>query len=313
MKKLAGQGVSIIWITHRLDEIFETADRVTLMREGKWITTKEIGQITMKEIVTELTGVTEEEQISTVNISNKTDEKLISCQNISAQKLFQNISFDLYRGEVLGITGLIGCGSTEIAKALFAVNKLSGGEIYIKGKKIEHFTPKTAAQKGIAYISEDRKMEGLNLKGSVQNNIVLTMSKEWSKLGFLNQKKEKESAKEMVETLDIRISDLSQTVNTLSGGNQQKIVLAKWLLKNAEVFVMCEPTRGIDIGAKREIHKIIRQLAKEGKAVLVVSSEVEEIIDTCDRVIILYDGRVKGELLSKDCAKKKMLDTMYGI
>lgn len=156
-------------------------------------------------------------------------------------------------------------------------------------------------------------MEGLNLKGSVQNNIVLTMSKEWSKLGFLNQKKEKESAKEMVETLDIRISDLSQTVNTLSGGNQQKIVLAKWLLKNAEVFVMCEPTRGIDIGAKREIHKIIRQLAKEGKAVLVVSSEVEEIIDTCDRVIILYDGRVKGELLSKDCAKKKMLDTMYGI
>lgn len=313
MKKLAGQGVSIIWITHRLDEIFETADRVTLMREGKRITTKAIGQITMREIVTELTGVTEEEQISTVNISSKTDEKLISCKNISVQKLFQNITFDLYRGEVLGITGLIGCGATEIAKALFAVNKLSKGEIYIKGEKIEHFTPKIAAQKGIAYISEDRKMEGLNLKGSVQNNIVLTMSRQWSKLGFLNQKKEKESAKDMVETLDIRISDLDQIVNTLSGGNQQKIVLAKWLLKNAEVFVMCEPTRGIDIGAKREIHRIIRQLASEGKAVLVVSSEIEEIIDTCDRVIILYDGSVKGELLSKDCAKKKMLDTMYGI
>ncbi|GAA0806438.1 sugar ABC transporter ATP-binding protein [Faecalicatena orotica] len=313
MKMLAGQGVSIIWITHRLDEILETADRVTLMREGRRVTTKAIDQITMKEIVTELTGVTEEEQISSVNISNKTEEKLISCNHISSGKIFQDISFDLYRGEVLGITGLIGCGATEIAKTLFAVQKLSGGEVYIKGEKAEPFSPEIAAQKGIAFISEDRKVEGLNLKGDVQNNIVLTMSRQWSRFGFLNQKMEKKSAEEMVKKLDIKISDLGQLVNTLSGGNQQKIVLAKWLLKNAEVFVMCEPTRGIDIGAKREIHKMIRNLAEEGKAVLVVSSEVEEIIDTCDRVIILYDGRIKGELLSKDCVKKSMLDTMYGI
>lgn len=313
MKQLAKRGTAIIWITHRLDEIFEAADRVTLMREGRWVTTKEIGEISMKEIVAELTGVTEEEQAAEGNISKRTEEKLVSCKNISSGKFFRNISFDMYRGEVLGMTGLIGCGATEVAKTLFAVCKTDAGEIYIKNEKIDRFTPEIAADKGIAYISEDRKTEGLNLKGSVRNNISLAMIKNWSKFGFLDQKKERIKVKEMIEKLAVRAANPEQLVGTISGGNQQKIVFAKWLLKQAEIFIMCEPTRGIDIGAKKEIHRIIRSLAEEGCTVLVVSSEIEEIIDTCDRVIILYNGEVKQEFLSKDFAKKKLLDAMYGI
>ena len=313
MRKLADAGVSLILITHRLDEVFLIADRVTLMRDGKWVVTKETGQISMKEIVGALTGVTEEEQVRTANQSSRTEEKLVSCKNISFGTVFQDVSFDLYRGEVLGITGLIGCGATEIAKALFGVCKIDRGEIILLKDKIERMTPEAAVRHKVAYISEDRKIEGLNLIGSVKDNITLTMIGEWAKAGFLNRKKEMVKAEEMVRKLDIRVAGLEQAAGTLSGGNQQKIILAKWLLKQAEIFILCEPTRGIDIGTKREIHKIIRKLAQNGCAVLVVSSEVEEIIDTCDRVMILYDGKTRGELSSEECVKKRMLDVMYGV
>ena len=313
MRKLADAGVSLILITHRLDEVFLIADRVTLMRDGKWVVTKEAGQISMKEIVGALTGVTEEEQVRTANQSSRTEEKLVSCKNISFGTVFQDVSFDLYRGEVLGITGLIGCGATEIAKALFGVCKIDRGEIILLKDKIERMTPEAAVRHKVAYISEDRKIEGLNLIGSVKDNITLTMIGEWAKAGFLNRKKEMVKAEEMVRKLDIRVAGLEQAAGTLSGGNQQKIILAKWLLKQAEIFILCEPTRGIDIGTKREIHKIIRKLAQDGCAVLVVSSEVEEIIDTCDRVMILYDGKTRGELSSEECVKKRMLDVMYGV
>lgn len=313
MKQLAGEGVSIIWITHRLDEIFETADRVTLMREGRWVTTRDIKDITMKEIVAELTGVAEDEQETEKRVYKRKEEILLSCRGLSLEKVFHNISFDMYKGEVLGLTGLIGCGATEIAKSLFAVCPIDSGEIIVNGKKINPFSPCKAVENGIAYISEDRKTEGLNLIGSVQDNICMTMIKQWAKLGFLDRKKEKEKAQEMVKRLDIRIAGPDQPAGTLSGGNQQKIILAKWLLKGAEIFVMCEPTRGIDIGAKREIHRMIRQLAESGCTVLVVSSEVEEVIEVCDRVIILYNGQMKGELGAEDFAKKKVLDMMYGI
>lgn len=313
MRKLADAGVSLILITHRLDEVFLIADRVTLMRDGKWVVTKETGQISMKEIVGALTGVTEEEQVRTANQSSRTEEKLVSCKNISFGTVFQDVSFDLYRGEVLGITGLIGCGATEIAKALFGVCKIDRGEIILLKDKIERMTPEAAVRHKVAYISEDRKIEGLNLIGSVKDNITLTMIGEWAKAGFLNRKKEMVKAEEMVRKLDIRVAGLEQAAGTLSGGNQQKIILAKWLLKQAEIFILCEPTRGIDIGTKREIHKIIRKLAQDGCAVLVVSSEVEEIIDTCDRVMILYDGKTRGELSSEECVKKRMLDVMYGV
>lgn len=313
MKRLTEQGVSLIWITHRLDEVFQMADRVTLMRDGKWLSTNNIADMKMTQIVSALTGIDAEEQSKVTNVSQRKENVLLSCKNLCAGKTFQNISFDMYEGEVLGITGLIGCGATEIAKSLFAVHDINSGTILINGKEIKNFTPEIAVKKGIAYVSEDRSREGLNLIGSVRKNISLTILKELSKFGFLNFSKEAELTDSMVNKLDIRIANHMQLAGTLSGGNQQKVILAKWLLKKPQIFVMCEPTRGIDIGAKREIHKIIRNLAASGLSILVVSSEVEEIIDTCDRVLILYDGKIKSELLSKDCEKQKMLNTMYGI
>lgn len=298
MRLLTKQGMGIIWITHRLDEVFRMADRVTLMRDGKWLSTNDLENVKMTDIVEAMTGEKEDEQQSVKHNAAQEGPCRISCRNLSLDKVYQDISFDLHAGEVLGITGLIGCGATEIAKSLFAVLHPQSGEIHVNGKRMRRYTPHAAVRNGIAYISEDRKGDGLNLIGSVRSNISITILKKLSRFGFINFSKEAEAAAEMIERLAIRVAGPMQTAGTLSGGNQQKIVIAKWLLKEAGVFIMCEPTRGIDVGVKREIHKMIRSLAKSGIAVLVVSTEIEEIIETCDRILILYEGRVNAELLS---------------
>lgn len=312
MEMLTSEGIAIVWITHRLDEVFRMANRVTLMRDGKWLSTHGIADITMQEIVEAMTGQAETGE-KTHLVSKATDEIMLSCKDLCMGKIYNDITFDLHKGEVLGITGLIGCGSTEIAKSLFAVLKPDKGTISVKGVPVHNFTPHHATKLGIAYVSEDRKGDGVNLIGSVRHNITATILDLVSKLGFLQFSEEQELAAKMIKRLEIRTSGQDQLVGTLSGGNQQKIVIAKWLLRNSEIFLMCEPTRGIDVGTKREIHKMIRDLAASGKAVLVVSSEVEEILDTCDRILILYEGKLKAKLSSEQCVKSDMMNLMYGV
>ncbi len=312
MDMLTSDGIAIVWITHRLDEVFRMANRVTLMRDGKWLSTHGIKDINMQEIVEAMTGQTETEPQAHL-VSHATDEVVLSCDGLSMGKTYHDISFDMHKGEVLGITGLIGCGSTEIAKSLFAVLKPDSGRIYIKGKAVHALTPHKATKLGIAYVSEDRKASGLNLVGSVRYNISITILNAISKLGFIQFREENALTDEMIQKLKIRVSGPMQLSGTLSGGNQQKVVIAKWLLRNSEIFIMCEPTRGIDVGTKREIHRMIRDLAESGKSVLVVSSEIEEILDTCDRILVLYEGKLKAERSSNQCVKSEMMNLMYGV
>ena len=312
MRMLTKRGLSLVLITHRLDEVFEICDRVTLMRDGKRLSTDSVNDITMEKIVCAMTGAEEGVQEAAEKECFTLDKVALSCSGLSGAA-FHNISFDLHAGEALGITGLIGCGSTEIAKALFGAYPINAGEVSVNGKPLGSLTPYEAVKNRIAYVSEDRKGDGLNLIGSVGNNISLPILDRLSHLGFVQRKTERQEVARMIDALRIRVSSQAQLAGTLSGGNQQKVVLAKWLLKNPNVFIMCEPTRGIDVGAKREIHRIIRELVSEGDAVLVVSSEAEEVMDVCDRVLVLYEGSVKAEANINQLKKADLLNLMYGV
>lgn len=313
MKLLAKQGLALIFITHRLDEVFEIANKVTIMRDGKKLYTRPIEQVTMEQIISEMTGTEMGDQSSRIFECHSNSKVVLKCENLTSEKVFKNISFDLHQGEVLGLTGLIGCGATEIAKAIYGAYRVDSGTISINGRKLKLMNPCFSAQNGIAYISEDRKKEGLVLISPVKNNISITILKMISNFGFINFKKEVELVQSMVEKLEIRIANQMQLAGTLSGGNQQKVVLSKWLLKDVNTFIMCEPTRGIDVGTKKEIHKIIRDLAASGISLLVVSSEIEEILDTCDRILVLYEGEIRAEINQGEAQKSKIINLMYGV
>lgn len=314
MHKLADDGMTIIWITHRLNEVFAHADTVSLMRDGHLISSNSINEIEKKDIVYAMTGEVTTGSIDDSNSDTTRGECLISCRDLCLDKVYSNISFDLHSGEVLGITGLLGCGATEIAKSLFSVCKPDSGKIIIKGKEEKKLTPQKAVKYGISYLPEDRKVSGLNLITTVRNNLSLTiLKKKLSRYGFINFKKETELTESMIKQLAIKVSSAEQITKTLSGGNQQKVVLGKWLLYDADVFVMCEPTRGIDIGVKREIHRIIRELAANGAAVLVVSSEVEEVINVSDRMLLLYDGHIQEEVGKNQKTYNEIMNIIYGV
>lgn len=313
MHTLAEDGLAIIWITHRLNEVFKISDKVSLMKEGKLISTNKIEELNMADVVFVMTGEKEEEIKSVRKWIPCNGPIKLSVNHLTLPGVYEDISFDLRAGEVLGITGLLGCGATEIAKTLFAVLKQSSGSISVNGKIVERFSPEKAVDLGIAYLPEDRKRSGLNLIASVKENISLPVIKRFSKFGFIDSKDELSAVIKMIQRLSIKVSDPLQLAGTLSGGNQQKIVLAKWLLRDAQIFIMCEPTRGIDIGVKREIHKIIRDLASKGMAVIVVSSEVEEIMDVSDRMLLLYEGKQIDIIKTGEQDFNTIMNTIYGV
>lgn len=314
MRNLADSGMALIWITHRLSEVFAVADCVSLMKNGKLVSTNNIHEIEKKDIVFVMTGESPEETESVKGLLPSNGERLVSCESLTLKETFHDITFDLHSGEVLGITGLLGCGATEIAKSLFSVCRPDSGKIIVKGKEVKNLTPVKAVDLGISYLPEDRKISGLNLKTTVKNNLSLPiLKKKLSRYGFINFAKERLLTNSMIEQLSIKVTNLEQLVGTLSGGNQQKVVLGKWLLYDADIFVMCEPTRGIDIGVKIEIHKIIRELASSGAAVLVVSSEVEEVMSLSDRMLLLYEGRIQEEVKHGQKSYNEIMNIIYGV
>ncbi len=313
MRRLADEGLAIIWITHRLNEVFLLADRVSLMREGRLLSTDVISHVNMADIVYVMTGEKEEEINKIRQWKPCNGPVAIEVRNLTLNKAFYDISFDVRSGEVLGITGLLGCGATEIAKTIFAVFHQDSGEILIDGNPVKKLTPEKAVKLGIAYLPEDRKTSGLNLISTVANNISLTSLHNLSRLGFIDFSREASSVEAMIERLQIKVSSPRQLAGQLSGGNQQKIVLAKWLLLGARIFILCEPTRGIDIGVKREIHRIIRELAKQGSAVIVVSTEVEEIMNVSDRMLLLYEGHQLQIVKTGEKTHSELMNIIYGV
>ena len=307
--RLKERGISIIYISHKLDELKQVGDQLTVLRDGKTISTHHIDELTTDEIITKMVG----RKMDNVYPVKEAEigEKLLEIKNLTQPNVFSNISFTLHRGEILGMSGLVGAGRTEVVRAIFGMDSYSSGEIIINGKSVEIKKVSDAIREGIIMLSEDRKLEGLVLIRSICENIGLPNLKRYR--GFLlNKKREREDAQEMKEKLAIKTPTIGTEAQNLSGGNQQKVVIAKWLLQNPVVFIMDEPTRGIDVGAKYEIYKIMCDLAAQGAGVIMISSELPEIIGICDRTLVMAEGRITGEVTREDFSQERIMSFALG-
>jgi inositol transport system ATP-binding protein len=311
IKSLKSKDVAIIYISHKIDEIFRIADTITVMRDGQYIETRTAKEFDQDALVRLMVGRKISELFPEVN-SEKGETKL-EVKDLMRFSEFQSISFRVRKGEVLGFAGLMGAGRSEIMETIFGIRRADSGSIKINGKNVCIQSPIDAIRNGIALITEDRQLKGLNLKASVRDNITLVSLKNFSRFGqILHLEKENRAADAEIKRLKIKTYHRNQCVNTLSGGTQQKVVLAKWLLNDPEIIILDEPTRGIDIGAKTEIYRIIGGLAKQGKAIIMVSSELQEIMGICDRAIVLYHGRITGEFERKDFDQERIIKAAMG-
>lgn len=292
IRSLREKNVTVIYISHRLDEIFELGDYVTVMRDGKHIDTKPVAEVKERcELIKMMIGKTVFETY--IPRQSVTDEILLEVKNLNTDKL-SNISFEIKHGEIVGFYGLVGAGKTEIARAVFGADAYKG-EIIFKGKKL-HIAPDKAIEAGIALVPEERRSQGLFTVLTIRNNIPVMNMKKISRFGFINPVKEMKVSAEYIDKLRIATNTMEKQASKLSGGNQQKVVFSKCLFADADLLILDEPTRGIDVGAKSEIYNIIRQLSTGGKSIMMFSSELPEIVNMCDRIFILYDGEMKTEM-----------------
>lgn len=294
---LKKKNISVIYISHRMEELFKITDRVTVMRDGKYIGTKVTKDTTKDELITMMVG--RELKDLYRRTEHPVGEVVLEVKNLNRKNILKDICFSLKKGEILGVSGLVGAGRTELMRAIFGIDGFDSGEIMLEGKKLSIKSPIDAMNSGIALVSENRKEQGLVLIGSVGYNITLTILKKFIKLAKVDSKMEKSIVKEYVDKLSIKTPSYEQLVGNLSGGNQQKIVIAKWLATNPKVLMLDEPTRGVDVGAKAEIYSIIDMLANQGVAIIMVSSELPEIMNMSDRVIVMCGGEITG-ILNKD-------------
>lgn len=304
--KLKAGGVSIIYISHRLDEIFRLADRITILRDGQYVTTLNTDETNKDELVKYMVGRQLTEVYPKRDEICVKDEVIFEAVNVSGNG-DKNISFKIHRGEVLGLGGLVGAGRTEFAELMFGMRPKTAGKFIFKGKEISPKTPKDAIELGIGLVPEDRKKEGALLGMSIRCNINMPIYQRISKGTVINEKKEEEIAQTYRKEISIKTSTLDQLVKNLSGGNQQKVILAKWLAADSELLIFDEPTRGIDVGAKQEIYTLINHLVEQGKTVLMISSEMEELMGMSDRILILAEGNMTGELNKSEFNQERIM------
>lgn len=305
--KLKKSGISIIYISHRLEEVKFMCDSATVMRDGTYVTKVDVCDVTIDDIIKLMVG--RELNDKYPRIEKTIGKEVLSVENLCAGSRVQNVSFNVKAGEVLCIGGLVGAGRTESMRAIFGLDHKTAGVIKINGKEVDIKTPRDAIEAGIGFVTEDRKEEGLVLPLSVGENITVSSLDKFTKAGRLNLKKESEMIQKYVDLLKIKTPSALQKVGNLSGGNQQKVVLAKWLLSDCQVLILDEPTRGIDVGAKIEVYNLINDLAKEGKAIIAITSEIPELLGICDRVAIMARGKIRGEL-GRDEANQENIMTM---
>jgi ribose transport system ATP-binding protein len=305
MRHLKDQGITILYISHRLEEIFEIADRVTVLRDGFHISTSIISDISSDDIVKMMVGRELGDLYPKKNVPQ--NECVLEVKGLSSGKLLNNISFHLNKGEVLGISGLIGAGRTELARALFGIDTFDHGEIFINGDSVRIRSPREAISMGLGFLTEDRKEQGLFLGMSVRENITISVLKEFSSFGFPFFSKLKTLTEKFIKQMNIRTPNIHQKVKNLSGGNQQKVLIARWLNLNPRVLILDEPTRGIDVGAKAEIYTLIDRLAGDGVGIIMISSELPEIIGISDRVIVIREGSITGEFSREELSQDKIM------
>lgn len=307
---LKKKGTGIIYISHRLDEIFEICDGYTVLCDGRHVNSGYVKDVDKPKLISMIIG----RELTQVypHIENTQEEILLEVRGLTAEKAFRNIDLKLHKGEVVGIAGLVGAGKTELINAIFGNYKIKQGEILIKGKPVKIEKPKDAIKNKIGLVPDERKQLGLNMVYNVKENTVLPSVKRFARFGFSSHKQEMQAAYEYNEKLQLSYASLWQGVSKLSGGNQQKIVIAKWMLADSEIFLFDEPTRGIDIGAKVEIYKLIDELTKQGKGVILVSPELEEIIGLSNRVYIMFEGEIKGEVYGERKTQSVIINSLLG-
>jgi ribose transport system ATP-binding protein len=307
---LKQQGVTIIYISHRMDELYRISDRITVLRDGKKIITTRTEDITRQELIYHMAN-RKVEEIEFESTWEKGDVAL-EAQELCGNGL-KNISFKVRRGEILGIGGLLGAGRTELARILFGAEKAESGNIFIHGKRVEIKTPRHAVSFGVAYVPEDRKHHGAILTLPISWNITLPILKRISKTVFIKKNEERFIVDDQKNNLRIKAPNMNQNVDCLSGGNQQKVVLAKWLASKPSILILDEPTRGVDVGAKQEIYHLIGEFAKQGIAIIFISSELDELLNISDRMMILNEKRIVGFLEKNEYSQNKVLSMASGI
>lgn len=310
IRALTKTGVSIIYISHKLEELFEISDRITVLRDGNLIATKNTTESSREELIRMMVGREIKDIYPVCN--NQSGACTLSVKNLSRINEFSDVSFDLHKGERLGIAGLMGSGRTELVMTIFGERKPCSGTVSINGQPVKINAPKDGIKHRMALISEDRKKFGLNILSSVRDNIITVVESDISFMGIFSNSKANKLSTAMAEKFNVKTSTIKQSVSSLSGGNQQKVVLAKWLNRDIDIVIFDEPTRGIDIGSKEEIYKIINNLAQSGKSIIIISSEMPELIGLCDRMIVLHEGKVEGELLKEQITQESIMHLASG-
>ncbi len=304
-EKLRDSGASIIFISHRFEDMYRLADRVTVFRDSQYIGCYDVEGISNEELIKAMVGREIKDLFPKPEV--EIGEEVLSVKNLCRTGYFRDVTFNVKKGEILGLTGLVGAGRTEVCESIFGIVRPDQGEVYLNGKKVEITCPSDAMELGIGYLPEDRQHQGLILDWGIGRNITISTLEQTSKHGWLNEKKERVIAKELAERVDTKAGSIFVKASALSGGNQQKVVVAKLLASNLKVIILDEPTKGVDVGAKAAIYEIMGELAKSGYAIIMVSSEMPEILGMCDRITVMCDGKVTGELLRGEATQELIL------
>ncbi|MGC7873214.1 sugar ABC transporter ATP-binding protein [Desulfosporosinus sp. SYSU MS00001] len=309
VRSLKDKGVGIIYISHRLEELFTVADRVTVLRDGQFIATVKTEETTERELVALMVGRDIEERYP--HVETTPTEIVLHAEQLNTQ-FVHDVSLEVKAGEIVGLGGLMGSGRTEVARALSGIDALKSGQIILEGRKLSLRTPIDAIRSGIALVTEDRKNEGLHLPFTIRENLALPTLDGRSRWGLISRQEERENAEHWVKQLRVKTPTIEQAVQNLSGGNQQKVVIGKWLACNPKLLILDEPTRGVDVGAKQEIYQLMNQLKSEGKAVLLISSDLPELLGMSDRVYVMHEGVIMGELLSGEMEQEAFMRLATG-
>ena len=314
IRDLKSRGISIIYTTHKMEETYKIVDEITILRDGKWIATGSKEEIDNTKLINYMVGRSLEDFYQADNSKRDIGEEIIKVEKLSCDNVFKDISFSIRRGEILGFAGLVGSGRTEIAEAIFGIRKINSGKIFYKGEEIFIRKPIDAIKNRIAFITEDRKITGIYSMLSVASNItIVSLNKFLNSLRFIDYKKLNNACEDLRKKLSIKMADIKIPISSLSGGNQQKVLLARWMIEDIDLFIFDEPTRGIDIGAKSEIYQLIRNLAKNGCAVMFISSEMPEIIANCDKIVVMNGGNLMGILDKEGITQEKIMTLAAGL
>jgi ribose transport system ATP-binding protein len=307
IRQLRENGVGVVHISHRLEELKQISDRVTVMRDGRYVATLPTAEAPLEQVISMMVGRTIFEEASEIP-ENAQEEVVLEVRNLNRGRMVRDVSFELRRGEILGFAGLVGAGRTEVARAVFGADRADSGEILVHGTPVRIASPADAVRHGIGYLSEDRKRFGLALGMDVESNIVLASLRRFAGwLGRINSRLTRSASQRQVTNLAIKTPSLRQVVRNLSGGTQQKVVVGKWLTADTEILIFDEPTRGIDIGAKSEIYRLLNDLARDGKAIIMISSELPEILRMSHRIVVMCEGRITGVLPAREATQEAIM------